>query len=103
MIVHIQPDKVATLSIGITEQMQQDLIECHKHNKLGTEACDVCSWKKVVMRITLRDVEFPRLLNRVDVKLCSTKEVLEAVLAENNICHGCFGAANGDCDNCSRT
>lgn len=47
MIVHIPLNDVATLTVGITDQMQQDLLECKRlseTNDCNGKDCNVCSW-----------------------------------------------------------
>lgn len=92
MIVHIPLNDVATLTVSITDQMQQDLIRCRKafeDTGNGPEfGCKNCS---------LVDI------NNFDIDLCGEQRIIDAVMAAGDNCRDCFGVANGDCDVCSRT
>lgn len=44
MIVHIPLNDAATLSIGVTDEMQQDLMECRKLSETTGKDCNTCSW-----------------------------------------------------------
>lgn len=91
MIVHIPLNDVATLTVGITDQMQQDLIRCRKTFEAtgnGPEdGCENCSWDGI---------------DNFDMDLCGDKRIIDAVISAGDNCRGCFGAANGDCDTCPR-
>lgn len=69
MIVHIHLNEVSTLSIGVTEQMQQDMIRCRKAFETtgnGPEWCKKCSWN---------DTEYN------DIGLCEDQRIVDAVMA----------------------
>lgn len=69
MIVHIQLNDVATLTVDITDQMQQDLIRCRKTLETtgnGPEWCEKCSFN---------DIEFN------DIGFCEDQRIVDAVMA----------------------
>lgn len=47
MIVHIQLNDVVTLTVDITDQMQQDMAECIRLSEINDcdeKDCNACSW-----------------------------------------------------------
>lgn len=69
MIVHIPLNDVATLTVGITDQMQQDLIRCIKTFEAtgnGPEGgCKNCSWFDI---------------DNFDIYLCGEQKIIDAVM-----------------------
>lgn len=72
MIVHIPLNAVATLTVGITDQMQQDLIRCRKafeDTGNGPEGgCENCSWNSI---------EY----NDMGMGMCEDQRIIDAVMA----------------------
>lgn len=69
MKVHIQLNDVATLTVDITDQMQQDMIMCRKTfeaTENGPEWCGKCSWN---------DIEYN------DIGFCEDRRIIDAVMA----------------------
>lgn len=69
MIVHIPLNDVATLTVGITDQMQQDIVRCRKTFEAtgnGPEWCGKCSWN---------DIEYN------DIGFCEDQRIVDAVMA----------------------
>lgn len=65
MIIHIKLNDVADIQIGVTQEMQQDMIECR--NTIAQDIakdCNTCSW---------RDLEFN------DVGFCEDERIQKAV------------------------
>ena len=69
MIVHIPLNDVATLTVGITDQMQQDMIRCRKAFETtgnGPEGgCENCSWF---------------VIDSIDMDLCGEQMIIDAVM-----------------------
>ena len=69
MVVHIQLNDAATLTVGITDQMQQDMIRCRKTFEAtgnGPEWCGKCSWN---------DLEFN------GIGFCEDPRIVDAAMA----------------------
>lgn len=68
MIVHIQLNNVATLTVGITDQMQQDMMECRKlFDTTGNgKDCSTCSWNHQEYN---------------DIGFCEDQRIVDSVMA----------------------
>ena len=90
MIIHLKVNDVSDLKIDVSDQMHHDMAECRKfldEEQREVKDCRKCSWN---------DIRFG------NQDFCIMDEVVAAVLGKKDICNGCFGAAEGDCDECTR-